>query len=255
VFHHFFIGTIYTLVFKVSQVLFSRYSFGMKKISCLICAYNEGPRIGKVLEVATNHPLIDEVLVVDDGSTDNTAKVLRSFKNAKLIFMGKNQGKTKALLTGLSSAKNSWVLLLDADLKGLNASAVTELLTPVLEEKVDVSMSIRANSLAVMKWMGLDFVSGERVFDKTILSGHEKELQKLPRFGFEVFLNSLFIQKKLRLAAVSWPHVSHARKSEKMGWFKGQMEDLKMILNIFKTIGVRKIISQNRQLLKQLRGA
>jgi glycosyltransferase involved in cell wall biosynthesis len=180
---------------------------------------------------------------------------VRSFKKAKLVLQEKNQGKTKALQTGFKKTKNTWVLLLDADLKNLRPEDVTALLNPVLKNKADVSMSIRANSLAIMKWIGLDFVSGERVFNKNILSGHEKELQKLPRFGFEVFLNALFIKKQLRIKPVRWAHVTHARKSEKMGWFKGRWAETKMIGEIIKTIGLRKIISQNRQLLKQVRGA
>src|ERR1700760_3877061 len=42
------------------------------RISCIICALNEGPRIGAVLDVAATHPLVAEVIVVDDGSTDHT---------------------------------------------------------------------------------------------------------------------------------------------------------------------------------------
>lgn len=227
----------------------------MKKISCLICAYNEGGRIGKVLEVASGHPLLDEVLVVDDGSTDDTGKSVAQFKNVKLISLSKNGGKTKALQTGFEKVRNDWVLLLDADLKNLTRKDITDLLQPILDAKADVSLSIRNNSLGIFKMIGLDFVSGERVFDKNILNGHEKELQKLPRFGFEVFLNGLIIQSHLRLAVVRWKKVDHARKSEKIGYFKGQWAELKMVWDIFKTIGLRKIISQNWRLLKLVRGA
>jgi glycosyltransferase involved in cell wall biosynthesis len=226
---------------------------GVKKFSCLICAYNEAPRITKVLEVATKHPWLDEVVVVDDGSTDGTAEVVKSFKRVKLVAKKKNEGKTKALEQGLALAKNPWILTLDADLRNLKAQDLTALLQPLRVGQAEMSISIRKNTLLVMKWMGIDFVSGERVFNKKLLIGHEKELKKLPRFGFEVFLNGLFIQSRGRLAIVPLLRVSHARKSEKVGWLKGHWEELKMILDILKTVGLKKIIFQNRALLKRAR--
>ena len=45
-----------------------------KKVVALIPAFDEEPRIGDVLKVVTAHQRIDEVVVIDDGSTDNTAQ-------------------------------------------------------------------------------------------------------------------------------------------------------------------------------------
>jgi cellulose synthase/poly-beta-1,6-N-acetylglucosamine synthase-like glycosyltransferase len=45
------------------------------RLSCIIPAYNEAARIGAVLDAVLGHPWIDEVIVVDDGSTDQTARV------------------------------------------------------------------------------------------------------------------------------------------------------------------------------------
>lgn len=69
----------------------------MTKISCVICAYNEADRIRHVLDVVATHPLFDEVIVVDDGSTDETNRVLCSYPALHLISYEKNRGKTYAL--------------------------------------------------------------------------------------------------------------------------------------------------------------
>jgi len=227
----------------------------MRKVACLICAYNEEGRIGSVLQSISGHPFLDEVLVVDDGSTDGTAKEVKQFKNVKLISLPKNGGKTHALCVGLSKLENDWVLLLDADLVSLTKKDIDALVNPVLKDQADVSISLRKNSLALYKLIGLDFVSGERVFNKKILSGFEKEMAKLPRFGFEVFMNERILEQSSRVAVVRWNKVSHVRKAKKIGYWPGQWAEFKMAVDMFKTVGLWRILRQNIKLLKLKRGA
>lgn len=222
----------------------------MRKVSCLICAYNEEGRIGSVLQSISEHPLVNEVLVVDDGSTDGTAEEVKRYKNVQLISLSKNQGKTNALCAGLAAIENEWVLLLDADLVGLGKSEIDALVRPVLERKVAVSISLRKNSLLIYKMLGLDFVSGERVFNKKLLNGFEKEMAQLPRFGFEVFMNERILEQRLPIAIVKWKNVSHVRKAEKIGFWPGQWAEFKMGMDMLKTVGLWKILRQNIKLLR-----
>jgi len=214
------------------------------KISCIIPAYNEADRIGNVLKVIQRHPLVDEVIVVNDGSKDHTDKVVKKFKSVRLISYKKNRGKTFALLKGIKAARNSILMFIDSDLIGLQPKNITDLVNPVKSSKADVSISIKANSLAIFKLLGLDFVSGERVFHKKIL-GNINELGKLTGFGFESFLNEKIIENNLRIKIVAWKNVSHARKSEKIGWVKGTLGEFSMLLQIIKTIGISGIFYQN----------
>jgi glycosyltransferase involved in cell wall biosynthesis len=113
--------------------------------SCVICAYNEAQRIGEVLCVVATHPLFNEVIVVDDGSTDNTADIVRSFPSVRLISSAENRGKSRAFAEAVRAAKNDYIMCLDADLKHLTAANITELAEPVLSRRFDMSISVRKN--------------------------------------------------------------------------------------------------------------
>ena len=101
------------------------------KISCIIPAWNEAARIGGVLQVVADHPELAEVIVVDDGSTDGSAEraeaVAARAANLRVIRGGVNRGKTQAVALGVGAAAHDWLLLLDADLQGLEPAAVSAL--------------------------------------------------------------------------------------------------------------------------------
>src|ERR1700688_63549 len=89
------------------------------RVSCIICAFNEAPRIGAVLAVASAHPLLGEVIVVDDGSAEGTAEDVKRFPSVRLIQCEVTRGKSAAMAVGIAAAQNELLMLLDADLKGL----------------------------------------------------------------------------------------------------------------------------------------
>src|SRR3989338_9641304 len=97
------------------------------KISCIIPAYNEGVRIKNVLRAVYKHPLIDEVIVVDDGSKDNTKDIVKEFEGIKLIIQ-ENKGKSQAVAAGVSQAEGDLLFFLDADLIGLTPKNISGLI-------------------------------------------------------------------------------------------------------------------------------
>jgi len=216
----------------------------MIKVSCIIPTYNEAARIANVLRVVENHPLIHEIIVVDDGSIDNTREIVSTFKNIRLIVHEKNKGKSAAIHRGVSSITGEFVLFLDADLVGLTVENINELISPITSGMADVSISYRGNSPRLWRLVGFDYISGERVFHREILQSHLDKILELPKFGLEIFLNSLIIKNNSRIKIVEWPNVSSPFKYAKYGMWKGIKGDIGMMRDIFTTFSIFEPLSQ-----------
>jgi glycosyltransferase involved in cell wall biosynthesis len=216
-------------------------------VSCVICAYNEADRIGAVLEAVVGHPMIDEIIVVDDGSTDGTGARVRAFPSVRLISVFPNAGKTRALARGIAAATSDYVMLLDADLEGLTVEDIDELATPVLDGEADISISLRGDTLPVYRALKLDFVSGERVLPRAMFAGAAEAMARLPRWGGEVFINELIIAQGLRVAVVDWPDVNHTPKHRKAGW-RGVAEEFRMVGDALKVLSPGGVVRQNMAL-------
>lgn len=210
----------------------------MKKISCIIPAYNEAKRIGEVLSVATTHPLISEVIAVDDGSTDGTAQAIAAFPTAHLIEHKKNGGKSGAICAGIRASTGEYLLFLDADLVGLDETSVTALIGPVLTGEADATISLRKDALLPWRSIGLDYLSGERVLRRDLLTDHLDTIAHLPGFGLESYLNEILIKQKSRLKVVWWKNVGHTYKARKYGIWKGIAAEARMFMNIVETISL-----------------
>ena len=220
----------------------------MKTVSCIIPAYNEEGRIGKVLQVVKNHPMLSEIIVVDDGSKDKTSEEVKLFPGIKLIQHPVNKGKSTALCTGITSSKGELLLFLDADLIGLSEQDITDLIEPVTTGKAKISISLRNNTPRVWIWYGLDYLSGERVLAKEILVPYIPELLKITGYGIEVFMNRIVMQNNFPVAVVYWKNVSFAYKMSKEGFFRGLLGEVKMFFDILRTISPFEAISQIRGL-------
>jgi glycosyltransferase involved in cell wall biosynthesis len=201
----------------------------MREISCIICAYNEGDRIKAILEAVDAHPALKEVIVVNDGSTDDTAALVRAHPDVRVVSYSANRGKTYAMAKGISAALGDHLMFLDADLAGLGPKEIDMLAGPVAGGRVQTSISLRRNSLGFYRMFGLDFVSGERVIPAWLVRDHVPTLETLPRWGGEAFINQLIIDAKLPIEIVDWPAVSNVRKYQKVGRIRGFLAELRMV--------------------------
>lgn len=210
----------------------------MSKVSCIIPAYNEGKRIGAVLQTVCEHPLINEVLVINDCSTDETAGVVKQFKEVRLITHLQNEGKSRSVLDGIVQSTGDLLFLLDADLIGLTVKNISDMIEPVVANKADISISLRKNSPWFYRLMGLDFISGERVFSRKLIQNHFEAIKGLSHFGLETYLNKCIIENKYRIKVISWNNVISPWPHKKRGLFLGLKSFFLMIKDILKTTSI-----------------
>ena len=84
------------------------------KLSVVICALNEENNIGHIIK-SLNSEEIDEIILIDGGSIDNTISVAKSIKPSIIVLELPGQGKLRQLLLGIKSTNNDYLLQVDAD--------------------------------------------------------------------------------------------------------------------------------------------
>ena len=110
------------------------------KLSIIIPVYNEEKTVGEVINRVKKEKLVSvekEIVVVDDASSDRTAKILKKQKGIKLISHKVNKGKGSAVRNGIKNSSGDIVLIQDADLE-YNPSDYARLLKPIVEGKTKV---------------------------------------------------------------------------------------------------------------------
>lgn len=163
----------------------------MQRVFCLIPARNEARRIAPVLDAVLDcRDVIDEICVINNGSTDNTAWVARAAGVRVIEYPEPGKGGAVAHAMHLLTEPNDIVLLLDADLRGITEQHIRELIAPVVNGRYMQSAGIRDGGLLRRNaWRYHVGLSGERCFRAALLwEIHELDYQG---WALEVALNSI----------------------------------------------------------------
>ena len=195
----------------------------MKKISIVIPVYNEIATIGEIVEEVkkVDVGLEKEIIIVDDASTDGTREYLLNLndKNIKVLFHGKNKGKTECIKTALKKITGDIVIIQDADLEYLPTKNYKILLEPILEGWADVVYGSRflgvhrvfyfwhyfANKFLTTlvnifyDTMLSDMETGAKAFKSEVLKNMNFTSK---RFGFEVEVTAKVFKKGYRVYEV-----------------------------------------------------
>ncbi|MCR1898033.1 glycosyltransferase family 2 protein [Irregularibacter muris] len=212
-----------------------------KTVTILIPAFNEEERIGNTLKPLLNSKWIDEIIIIDDGSSDYTAKKAREY-NVIVSRLEKNMGKGWALQHGIKQATGDIIGFLDADVEE-SSIEIEKLIKPVAKGECDVTIAQFPSAKKkggfglvknLAKW-GIYYytkksitssLSGQRVFNREVL-----EKIKLPEggYGVEVEMTIDILNQGYKILEVP-VQMKHAETGRDL---KGFLHRGKQFLHIF----------------------
>jgi glycosyltransferase involved in cell wall biosynthesis len=201
-------------------------------VTAVIPAYNEGRYIGEVLQILAQVAELTQIIVVDDGSQDETASIVleESAFDARieLIRLRQNQGKGVALFIGTEAADNDLILFLDADLMQLRPSHIPRLINPVRRGECGMTLGIFHNGRAHtdLTHRCFPFLSGQRCVRWSLF---QELFQDEPiQWSIETAFNLHAWYHRYPVQYVPWAGVTHATRAEKQEGFSGYWSHVKM---------------------------
>jgi glycosyltransferase involved in cell wall biosynthesis len=215
------------------------------KISIVIPVFNEVGTILKIVGVVEKASFgFDaerEIIIVDDGSTDGTADILKNMKGAKIISLGKNMGKGAAIKKGFEASTGDFVIIQDADLE-YTPSDYPALFAPIVERKADVVFGTRFRGeyqrvLYFWHYLGNSFLTtlsnmftnlnlsdmevGYKVFSREVIQIITPKL-KSKRFGIEPELTARVAHGRWKIYEVPIHYDGRTyEEGKKIGWRDG----------------------------------
>jgi len=206
------------------------------KVTVVVPAYNEENHIGSVLAVLKNVDVIDEIVVVNDGSKDNTSGVARSY-GVKVIDREVNGGKGAAMQTGVDAIDADIIAFIDADLLGINCGHIKNLIEPLLQDEslmMTVGRFTRGRLSTDLAQAVVPCISGQRVIRREFLNGLPSLADK--GYGVEIVITQHAKQNKFKVKEVLIPEATQVMKEEKFGIYGGLKARMKMYSDIAKQV-------------------
>lgn len=191
--------------------------------TAVLPAYNEAKTVGDVVDAAEGANLVDHVLVVDNGSTDDTGRVAKEH-GAEVIFHPQG-GKGEAMAAGVAATAAGLLVFLDTDLTGLRPTHVDKLVAAVTVGGADMSSGLVDRGSA-KNWFILNLLprlNGQRALRRELFES--LSLEDIAGYRVEAALNSRARELGLTVEQFVLDGVFHRTKEEKLdssaqGWAK-----------------------------------
>ena len=197
----------------------------MKNISAIICTYNEENTIKEVVTKVSDY-FFDEVIVVNDGSTDKSDSILKEITdiyNFQYIVLPENKGKGFAMATGIEKASDGVIVFIDADLSNLQEEHFAQLITPVINNETDMVLGQASETLIKHSLNPFKSFSGQRsILKKDIIPIISKI--KTSRFGVETLINLYYQSEGKTVKYVMLDKLEHPTKFDKTSLSRAMKE-------------------------------
>ena len=202
--------------------------------SAVIAAYNEEKTLADVLRVLTASPLIDEIIVVSDGSTDRTVEISRGF-DVTTIALRENRGKGYAMRVGVEHASSDVLFFVDGDMLHVSDEHIESLVLPVLRDEVDMNIGVRHRG-PIRDFFHLEMkvgpvLSGIRVMRRCVWDTVPLRYQE--RFKIEAALNFFCSRAGYRQRQTVIYDLGHVIKESKRGLVDGLSSRWEMTREVF----------------------
>ena len=194
----------------------------MENLTIIICSFNEEKTICDVVKACRLYNEGCEIIVVDDGSRDNTEQLLLNLNKSiefNYIKLPENRGKSYAMAIGVENAGNDIILFFDADSIGIKKEHFADLLLPIRENKADMVLGHTAATVINVKLTPFKAFTGERVLHKKDILPILDEIRNT-RFGIETYINLYFQTHGKRIKYVYLEGLRTLTKYEKTTLFE-----------------------------------
>ena len=201
------------------------------RITAIVPAFNEEKNLANILQSLTASLLFEQIIVVDDGSTDQTATVANGFA-VKLIRMPSNVGKGLAVDEAVKQAKGEIILLLDADITGITNKHLKSLVAPIILNQVGMVIGCR-DRFCFRHLVGrkiLCNICGERALKRSLWNQIPISFKK--GYLLETMLNGYCRVNDIPTLVIPLRGVKQVIKEKKWGLLLGMRQRLKMIYHI-----------------------